>query len=125
MNAVTEQSAELTRATLRAALDLQRTAYFRQPEPSRAERLHDLSQLEKLLREQQDAICNAISQDYGHRSRHETLLTEVLPALNAIHYAKKHLRRWMRPERRGIDRLAFGLASNLVIPQPLGVVGVI
>lgn len=125
MNAVTEQSAELTRATLRAALDQQRAAYFRQPEPDRGQRLHDLSQLEKLLREQQDAICEAISQDYGHRSRHETLLTEVLPALNAIRYAKKHLGRWMRPERRGIDRLAFGLASNRVIPQPLGVVGVI
>lgn len=110
---------------LQATLQIQRDAYLADPVPSYARRLADLKQLERFVREQQEAICAAISADYGHRSRHETLLTEVLPALQAIHHARKHLKRWMRPQRRGIDRLAFGLAGNRVIPQPLGVVGVI
>lgn len=110
---------------LQAALQTQRDAYLADPVPSYARRLADLKQLERFVREQQEAICAAISADYGHRSRHETLVTEVLPTLHAIHHARKHLKRWMRPQRRGIDRLAFGLAGNRVIPQPLGVVGVI
>jgi coniferyl-aldehyde dehydrogenase len=114
-------SLELLQATLRT----QRDAYLADPVPGYAQRLTDLKQLERFVREQQEAICAAISADYGHRSRHETLLTEVLPTLQAIHHARKHLKRWMRPQRRGIDRLAFGLAGNRVMPQPLGVVGVI
>lgn len=110
---------------LQAALRTQRDAYLADPVPSYAQRLTDLKQLERFVREQQEAICAAISADYGHRSHHETLLTEVLPTLQAIHHVRKHLKRWMRPQRRGIDRLAFGLAGNRVIPQPLGVVGVI
>ena len=31
----------------------------------------------------------------------------------------------MRPQRRGVDRLSYGLAGDRLIPQPLGVVGVI
>jgi coniferyl-aldehyde dehydrogenase len=48
-----------------------------------------------------------------------------MPVLKDIDHALSHLRRWMRVQRRAVDRLAFGLASNRVIPQPLGVVGVI
>jgi len=48
-----------------------------------------------------------------------------MPVLKEIDHALRHLRRWMRVQRRGVDRLAFGLASNRVVPQPLGVVGVI
>ena len=32
---------------------------------------------------------------------------------------------WMKPQQRAIDRLSFGLARNVVLPQPVGVVGVI
>ncbi len=111
--------------TLATALQRQRAAYLKHPVPDLASRRADLRQLERFVREQQNAICEAICADYGNRSRHETLLTEVLPVLQGIRHTRKHLKRWMQPQRRGIDRLAFGLASNRVIPQPLGVVGVI
>jgi coniferyl-aldehyde dehydrogenase len=43
-----------------------------------------------------------------------------------MRHASKHLRRWMRPQRRAMSTAAtFGLMRNRVIPQPLGVVGVI
>ncbi len=115
----------LTDALLREALHLQRQAYLARPVISLQERLADLAQLERFLRDHAQGLVRAISDDYGHRSRHETLITEITPALNAIRFARRHLRRWMRPQRRHIDRLAFGLASNRVEPQPLGVVGVI
>jgi coniferyl-aldehyde dehydrogenase len=125
MNTVNDSPAALLRAPLEAALKRQRAAYLNNPVPDYAARCADLRKLERFVREHQDAICDAINADYGHRSRHETLLTEVMPVLKGIAHALRHLRRWMRPQRRSVDRLAFGLASNRVIPQPLGVVGII
>jgi coniferyl-aldehyde dehydrogenase len=114
-----------TAATLRDALELQRQAYRRHPVPTLDERRADLRTLQRFVRENTDALCEAISADYGHRSRHETLLAEILPAVDGIDDALKHLARWMRPQRRKVDRRVFGLASNRVVPQPVGIVGVI
>jgi coniferyl-aldehyde dehydrogenase len=111
--------------SLRADLALQRQAYRDDPEPTLAERREDLRRLRALLREHREALAGAISADYGHRSRHETLLTEIAPAVDGISHALARLRQWMRPQRRAVDRVSFGLASNRVLPQPLGVVGVI
>jgi coniferyl-aldehyde dehydrogenase len=119
------QACDPIEKALHAALTLQREAYLAQPVPGLAQRQQDLKTLRRFIVEQRQALCEAISRDYGHRSRHETELTEIMPVLKDIDHALSHLRRWMRVQRRAVDRLAFGLASNRVIPQPLGVVGVI
>ena len=113
-------TADLTRVR-----QLQRQAYLAHPCPSFAERQRDLRTLARFVHENKAALCAAVSADYGHRSVHETLLTEIGPALGAIRHALHHIDGWMRVQRRGVDRLAFGLGRNRVIPQPLGVVGVI
>ncbi|HEX6016660.1 MAG TPA: coniferyl aldehyde dehydrogenase [Burkholderiaceae bacterium] len=110
---------------LNAALALQRAAYRAHPVPSTAERRDDLKRLRAFLREQQGAIADAIGADYGHRSRHETRLAELVPAVDGIGHALKHLKSWMRVQRRGVDWITFPFARNRVMPQPLGVVGVI
>jgi len=110
---------------LQDTLALQRQAYLAHPVPSLAERQNDLRTLQRFIREHQDALCDAISADYGHRSHHETLLAEVFPAVDGIDHILKHLRGWMRPQRRSVDWRNFLGARNRVIPQPLGVVGVI
>ena len=46
-------------------------------------------------------------------------------ALDSAHDAAKRVKGWMRPQRRSVDLLAFAGARNRLIPQPLGVVGVI
>ena len=112
-------------AALRDTLQLQRAAYLARPVPTVTQRRFDLRQLALLVQDNQRAIVDAISADFGHRSRHETLLLEVTPLLAGIRQCLEHLPRWMRPQPRHIERLTFGLAKNEVIPQPLGVVGVI
>ena len=112
-------------ARLQATLDQQRQAWMAHPAPPYAERLSSLKALERFVRENRDDLIAAVSADYGHRSPHETMMTEIGPVLAGIRHARKHLRGWMKPQNRKIDRVAFGLASNTVIPQPLGVVGVI
>ena len=120
-----ELARQMIAATPSAALALQRAAYFKHPIPSLAERRADLRMLQRFAREQQDALCDAISDDYGHRSRHESLLAEITPVASDVEHTLAALRGWMKPQKRAIDRLTFGLARNEVIPQPLGVVGVI
>ena len=73
----------------------------------------------------QDALCDAISADYGHRSRHETLLAEIA-AGGRRHRpcapAPARLDEAAAPQRRPAQLPG---CRNRVIPQPLGVVGVI
>jgi len=110
---------------LRASLELQRQAYFAHPVPTFDERRADLRTLKRFVQEHKNALCDAISADYGHRSRHETLLAEIVPVIGGIDHTVSHLRGWMKPQRRGVDLRSFFGAKNRVIPQPLGVVGVI
>lgn len=110
---------------LQSALALQRAAYHAHPVPSYAERVDDLKRLRALLLDHRAAIEAAISADYGHRSAHETRLAELVPAVDGIKHTLRHLKAWMKPQRRHADWISFPLAKNRVIPQPLGVVGAI
>src|SRR5208282_2555404 len=95
------------------------------PEPTYAERLADLKSLGRLVKDNQAAIVAAINADYGNRSAFETTFGEVFSVLDGVHDATRRLKGWMKPRRRSVDHLTFPGASNRVIPQPLGVVGVI
>lgn len=103
----------------------QRQAYLADPEPGHAQRIADLTMLSRMLKENRAQIVEAIGRDYGSRSEFETLFAEFFVALESIRDARKQLRKWMKPQRRHIDRLMYPGARNRVIPQPLGVVGVI
>ncbi len=119
------EDSTVTSQRLAQALARQRAAYLAHPVPSRAERIADLRNLQRFVCDHKQALCDAISADYGHRSQHETLLAEIFPVLDGIDHAVRHLRAWMRPQRRAVDWRNFMGAHNRVIPQPLGVVGVI
>jgi len=83
-----------------------------------------LEALERLIRENQTAIAEAIRGDFGNRSLHETQLLELFPSFEAIRHARRHLKSWMRPERRAVS-MWFLPGRARVLHQPLGVVGVI
>ena len=121
----TPLSGHATARLLADALALQRRAYFAHPVPSLDERRADLRTLQRFIRENKPDLCDAISADYGHRSRHETLMAEIVPALTGIDHTLAHLRGWMKPQRRAVDLRTYFGGRNRVIPQPLGVVGVI
>ncbi|OEZ66121.1 coniferyl aldehyde dehydrogenase [Janthinobacterium sp. HH103] len=116
---------ELKHAELAAALALQRAACLAHPVPPLAERKRDLQTLQRYIRDHKLALCEAISADYGNRSHHETLLAEIFPAIDGIDHVLKKLKKWMTPQRRSVDWRNFPGARNRVLPQPLGVVGVI
>nr|BFE93285.1 hypothetical protein GCM10020185_38210 [Pseudomonas brassicacearum subsp. brassicacearum] len=92
--------------------------------PPAEQRRQWLKALREVLSNERQALIDAISQDFSHRSADETLLAELMPSLHGIHYASRHLQGWMKPSRRKVG-MAFQPASAKVVYQPLGVVGVI
>jgi len=120
-----ENHQDETVAALAGCLKLQREAYLAEPNPDIGQRKKDLNALKAMLGENREAIIDAISKDYGNRSRHETLLAEIIMVLDGFNFAAKHLKKWMKVQRREIEFSLYPGAKNRVIPQPLGVVGVI
>jgi coniferyl-aldehyde dehydrogenase len=111
-------------SVLRTTLDAQRAAYLRDGAPTAAQRKQTLGRLRQLLIDHQHQVADAIDQDFGHRSRHETLLGETFLTVESIKHTIRHLNRWMQPERRRVP-LQYWPARAQLIYQPLGVVGVI
>lgn len=94
------------------------------PYPEYAERIDDLLRLKRALKNHTDALVCALSQDYGHRSQSDTLMADILPCFQMLHYTRRKLKRWMKPSRRGAG-LLLAPAKVEVHYQPLGVVGII
>src|SRR3984957_21197680 len=103
-----------------AMFELSRT----RPAPDHAERLDRLARLRAVVADNELRFEQAISADFGHRSSVETTIAETLLVLGEIKHAAKHLKKWMAP-RRVPTALQFMPAKNRLIPQPLGVVGII
>ncbi|MFY7940288.1 MAG: aldehyde dehydrogenase family protein, partial [Burkholderiaceae bacterium] len=89
--------------------------------PTRAARLQSVI---TMLLDQRERIKAAISADFGHRSSHETDLLEVFPSLEGLRHALRHGRSWMR-ERQVPVSLWFQPGAARILPQPVGVVGII
>ena len=102
----------------------QKKASREQPYPILTLRLDNLSKLEKLLTDHQMELAEAICVDYGNRPTQETRVVEIYGLLSGIRYAKKRLKKWMKPQRRHVALVNFG-AQNKVLPQPKGVIGVV
>ena len=125
MNLTDPPAQVLIPAEFEQCLARQRAAYLADPNPSHAQRVADLQALARMLKENQGALVDAINRDYGNRSSFETLFAEFFVVLDGIRDTVKHVKRWMKPMKRHVDAMVYPLAKNRVIPQPLGVVGVI
>ncbi len=110
---------------MRTTFLAQRAEYKRNRMPSLAERRADLKAIHRLLLENREALVEAINQDYGCRSRFESLFAELLQGQESALAAISHLRGWMKPRKRGLDPTQYPLARAYTFPQPVGVVGIV
>ena len=94
------------------------------PQPGAAVRERRLLALDRLLLDNAEALAAAVGSDFGQRAPAETRLLELFPSHEAVRHARRHLRRWMRPQRRPVS-LWFQPARAEVRYQPLGAVGII
>lgn len=102
----------------------QQQAFRGDPLPSAEARMAHLKELKQALIRYQDRIAAAVDADFHGRSRDETFMAELFPAVEGIRYAIRRIRRWMKPQRRRMG-LMYLPGRARVVPQPLGVVGII
>lgn len=107
-------------------LEQQRRAYLKEGFVSVETRTDRLDRAVSILEKHGDRLIDAMAADFGHRSRQQSKLTDIDGSIAPLKHARKHLGRWMRPEKRSI---MFPLnilgARGRVEYQPLGVVGCI
>ena len=125
MTVIQESPQSGTAQMLRDQYDKQHAAYLADPVPTYQQRKDDLLALKRMINENREEIISAICQDYGNRSRHETLFAEIISVTDGINDTIKKLKKWMKVQKRHVDGSMFAGGKNRVIPQPLGVAGII
>ncbi|MEO7584656.1 MAG: aldehyde dehydrogenase family protein, partial [Ferruginibacter sp.] len=105
-------------------LTSQRNAFLHDGPPTLEQRRADLKKFKVALIARRNEIEEAINTDFGHRSRHETAIVEILGVIEGLKYLSSNLKKFMTPGKRSVAlHMRFGNAR--VEYQPLGVVGVI
>ena len=111
-------------ARMQAIFQAQREAFRKHPYPNGEERLDHLARIKPVLLEHMESICEALNEDFGARSYDETKLAEVMTSIEGIKYYSKHLRKWMKPQKRKVGAAQWP-GSAFVTYQPKGVVGIV
>lgn len=104
----------------------QRAAQRAAPAPDAETRIDRIDRSIALLKENSAAFEQSLNADFGNRSVHASALTDIMTPVGALQHARKHVRRWMKPERRPVEPRLLGLfgAKAEIMFQPKGVVGV-
>ena len=125
MTAAESSTSEDTKQQLQVALERQRSAFYAEGLVSLETRLDRLDRCLALIVDHQQEFIDAVNSDFGNRSRHVTLMTDLYTSVSGIKFVKKHLQQWMKPEKRRAN-FPLGLfgAKAYIHYQPKGVIGV-
>lgn len=112
--------------TMKAALEAQRQDYLKEGVVTAETRIDRLQRGVDGLVKYSDKLVDALNSDFTCRSREVSLLTDVGAGIAPMKHAMKHLRSWMKPEKRPtmFPMNLMGGRSRIEY-QPLGVVGII
>ena len=103
----------------------QRFERLRQAAPlSLGERRQRLRALHQALKTHSDDLVAAVNTDFGRRAEAETRLADIALVLSDIQHSQKKLTRWAQPRPVPVG-VKFWPSKARLVPQPLGVVGVI
>ncbi len=124
INLDTQFKGSPTAAQLKNILSTQKAAFDKAPNMPWAKRKANLQKLGDIIKSHEDEFVQAISKDFGHRAAEETILAETMVIQGGISHAIKHTPKWMRI-RKAPTALQYLPAKNRIVPQPLGVIGII
>ena len=112
------------RGAMLETLELQRKAFRAEGFPEYGTRIDRIDRCIALLVDNQKAICDALSADYGCRSPYITRMAEIMTSVGNLKHVRKKLKSWMKPERRSapVPMNLFGARAHVYF-QPKGVVG--
>jgi coniferyl-aldehyde dehydrogenase len=120
----TARPLEQGNAEIERLFALQKKAFAAEPYPSIETRRTRLEALIRMVEANEARIVKAVNDDFSCRSRHETLVAEVIVSVSAAKGAKTHLAKWMAP-RAVATPLHMKPGKSRLEPQPLGVIGII
>ena len=107
-------------------LHRQRAAHEQaRPEPLAARR-DRIERAMRLLKDNAEDLCKAMSADFGNRSPQQSMLTDIIGTVNFGKYCLKHLDKWARPDKRSVQ-FPLGLlgAKAEVRYEPKGTIGIL
>jgi coniferyl-aldehyde dehydrogenase len=111
---------------MQAVLEAQRSDYLKEGVVSAETRIDRLNRAIDIQIKHQARLVEALNSDFSCRCREVTLLTDVGAGIAPMKHAKKHLRKWMKAQKRPtIFPLNLLGGRSRIEYQPLGVVGVI
>lgn len=112
--------------TMQDTLDRQRAAFMAELPVSLSIRKDRLRRAAAMISDNADRFCDALSEDFGHRSREQSMVTDIAGSIGPINHAIKHLDGWAAKDKRAVQ-FPLGLlgAKAWVEYQPKGVVGII
>ena len=107
-------------------LEAQRADYIAEGRVSAETRIDRLNRGINAISKHQDRLVDALNSDFSCRPRELSMLTDIAGSIMPMKTAAKHVRKWMKPEKR---KTLFPMnllgGRSRVEYQPLGVVGVI
>lgn len=111
---------------MEAILAKQKTAHMRDGIPSLAQREAWIDKAIDLLITHSDALSQAMAEDFGHRSLDQSKLTDIASSIGALKFSRKHMRKWVKPQKRTVEFPLglFGSKAHIQY-QPKGVIGII
>jgi coniferyl-aldehyde dehydrogenase len=122
----TQPQGNQIRANMLAILNSQKQAYIAEGEVSAETRIDRIDRSINLLKKYGSDLCDAMAADFGHRSLQQSKLTDIDGSIGPLEHSKKHVRSWMRPEKRKtMFPLSLLGSKSRVEYQPLGVIGCI
>ncbi len=121
-----DAGADAVAQSMRTILERQKKAHVEQGPPSAEKRIEWMDRAIGLLVDHKNEIMDALASDFGHRSKDQTLLTDVFGSIEPLKHAKKNVRSWMRVEKRS-PTFPLGLlgAKAEIHYVPKGVIGII
>jgi len=108
---------------IKDSLKNQKKSFLAEPNISWQKRKENLKKLGTVIQEHEAQFIEAISKDFGNRAAEETVIAEMMVIQGGISHAIKHTPKWMRV-RKAPTALQYKPAYNRIIPQPLGVIGI-
>ena len=118
---------ELTGQNLNALVERQRSQFRAEGEVTYATRIDRLKRLKALIVENKTEFAKTTKREFGSARSYEfSLFSEFASKVEAIDYSMKHLKAWMRPEKRKTNKpMNFLGGKSQVRHYPKGVVGII
>jgi coniferyl-aldehyde dehydrogenase len=122
-----ENVTKLDTQNLEALVELQRSMFRAEGEVTYSTRIDRLKRLKALIVENKTEFAMTTKREFGGARSYEfSLFSEFASKVEAIDYSMKHLKEWMKPEKRKTNKpMNFLGGKSQVRYFPKGVVGII